>query len=125
MKSTDSAQYGVCVFRDTGLDDTAHVEFSRRLGELDDVKRYMVGGRKLRYQYYELFDAGNLDAENNLLDPDSPRAHANRVSLSPPPLLLLTPLSPILFSRRRIPICARGAREKRKAGDCLSGERPY
>lgn len=45
----------------------------------------MVGGRKLRYQYYELFDAGNVDAENNLLDPESPRAHANRVSIPPPP----------------------------------------
>ncbi|SPO07495.1 uncharacterized protein DNG_10189 [Cephalotrichum gorgonifer] len=71
-------KYGVCVFRNTGLDDTAHVEFSRRLGDLDDVKRYLQGGRKLRYEYYELFDAGNLDEENNLLDPDSPRAHANR-----------------------------------------------
>jgi hypothetical protein len=69
------------VFRSTNLDDKTHVEFSRRLGELDDIKRYMVGGRKPRYAYYELFDAGNVDNEGHVLDPDSPRAQFGKVSI--------------------------------------------
>lgn len=67
----------MCVFRKTDLTDDAHVEFSKRLGELDNVKRYL-SGRKLRYDHVELFDAGNLDEENNIIDPNSPRAHQNR-----------------------------------------------
>ncbi|KAL1879104.1 hypothetical protein VTK73DRAFT_7328 [Phialemonium thermophilum] len=72
------AKYGFCVFRRTSLTDDSHVAFSKRLGELDNVKRYLQGGRKLRYQHLELFDAGNLDENNKIIDPDSPRAHANR-----------------------------------------------
>lgn len=72
-------QYGVCVFRRTGLDDEAHIAFSRRFGELDNIRRYMVGGRKPRYKHYELFDAGNVDENGNVLDPESPRAHYGRV----------------------------------------------
>ncbi|KAL7622144.1 hypothetical protein AAE478_007646 [Parahypoxylon ruwenzoriense] len=73
------AKYGVCVFRNTGLDDEAHVKFSERFGELDNIRRYLMGGRKPRYEYYELFDAGNIDGESNtILDPESARAHSNR-----------------------------------------------
>lgn len=72
-------QYGVCVFRNTGLTDESHVAFSRRFGELDNIRRYLVGGRKPRYGLYELFDAGNLTEDNqNVLAPDSVRAHSNR-----------------------------------------------
>ena len=39
----------------------------------------MTGDRKLRYQYYELFDAGNIDDDGNVLDPNSPRAHYGKV----------------------------------------------
>ena len=74
------AIYGVLVFRNTGLDDTAHVEFSRRFGDLDDIKPYMTNGRKPRFPYYELFDAGNLDDEGEVLKPDSVRAHYGKVS---------------------------------------------
>ncbi|EMC99749.1 hypothetical protein BAUCODRAFT_145130 [Baudoinia panamericana UAMH 10762] len=69
------AKYGFLVLRDTGLDDTTHVEFSRRFGELDDIRPYMTGGRKPRYEYYELFDAGNVDADGKPLAVDSPRSH--------------------------------------------------
>ncbi|KAL2393257.1 Alpha-ketoglutarate-dependent 2,4-dichlorophenoxyacetate dioxygenase [Exophiala dermatitidis] len=69
------AKYGVCVFRNTGLDDASHIEFSKRIGELDTMKRYMTDGRKPRYGFYELFDAGNIDDEGGVLDPNSPRAH--------------------------------------------------
>ncbi|KAF2258547.1 Clavaminate synthase-like protein [Lojkania enalia] len=59
-------------------DDTAHVEFSRRLGELDDIRPYMKYGRKMRYEYYELFDAGNIDESGNIIDPNSAKAqHQN------------------------------------------------
>ncbi|KAH9904672.1 taurine catabolism dioxygenase [Xylariomycetidae sp. FL2044] len=71
-------KYGVCVFRDTKLDDTSHVDFSRRFGELDDVKPYMKGDRKLRYQYYELFDAGNIDDDGGVLGIDSARSHYSK-----------------------------------------------
>ncbi|CAI4213639.1 unnamed protein product [Parascedosporium putredinis] len=71
-------EYGVCVLRNTGLDDAAHVEFSKQLGELDNIKRFIHPGRKMRYAHYELFDASNLDENNELLDLNSPRAHANR-----------------------------------------------
>ncbi|ORY04483.1 alpha-ketoglutarate-dependent 2,4-dichlorophenoxyacetate dioxygenase [Clohesyomyces aquaticus] len=56
------------------MDDTAHVEFSRRLGDLDDIRPYMTAGRKMRYAYYELFDAGNVDEEGKVIDPNSPKA---------------------------------------------------
>lgn len=73
-------QYAFCIFRNTGLDDTDHVKFSERLGELDNVKRFITGDRTLRYQYYELFDAGNIADDGSLLDPNSARGHTNRVS---------------------------------------------
>ncbi|KAH8883813.1 alpha-ketoglutarate-dependent 2,4-dichlorophenoxyacetate dioxygenase [Thozetella sp. PMI_491] len=72
------AKYGVCVFRKTGMDDDAHVAFSRHLGELDNIGRYIGPGRKLRYPQIELFDAGNLDENNQIIDPNSVRAHGNR-----------------------------------------------
>lgn len=69
------AKYGVCVFRDTNLDDESHVAFSRRFGELDDIKPYIKGDRKMRFAFYELFDAGNIDEDGGVLSPDSARAH--------------------------------------------------
>ncbi|OAA57943.1 Taurine catabolism dioxygenase TauD/TfdA [Niveomyces insectorum RCEF 264] len=68
-------KYGFLVFRATGLDDDSHVAFSRRLGDLDDIGRYLTPGRKLRYRHIELFDAGNVDEHGRLLHPDSARAH--------------------------------------------------
>ena len=67
------------VFRSTSLSDAAHVSFSRRFGDLDDIRPYMTNGRKPRYEFYELFDAGNIDADTgNVLDPSSPRAQYNK-----------------------------------------------
>ncbi|KAF2875210.1 alpha-ketoglutarate-dependent 2,4-dichlorophenoxyacetate dioxygenase [Massariosphaeria phaeospora] len=76
------AKYGVCVFRNTGMDDTAHVEFSRHLGDLDDIRPYMKSGRKMRYEYYELFDAGNVDEEGQVIDPNSPKAQYQKARLN-------------------------------------------
>ncbi|KAI0429060.1 alpha-ketoglutarate-dependent 2,4-dichlorophenoxyacetate dioxygenase [Xylaria sp. FL1042] len=76
------AKYGVCVFRKTGLTDAAHVSFSRRFGELDTVKRYMPPGRKPRYGFFELFDAGNVstDEPSSHTTPDTPGDTTNDTS---------------------------------------------
>lgn len=72
-------QYGVVVFRSTGLTDEGHIAFSRKFGELDDVKPYISAGRKHRLKYPELFDVSNVDADGSILDPESPRGQANKV----------------------------------------------
>ncbi|KAF3765518.1 taurine catabolism dioxygenase [Cryphonectria parasitica EP155] len=72
------AKYGFAVFRNTNLTDDSHVAFSRRLGELDNIARYITPGRKLRYTQLELFDASNLDGDGAVVPSDSPRAHYNR-----------------------------------------------
>lgn len=71
-------KYGFVIFRNTGLDDKGHVDFSWKLGDLDNIKRFISGDRKLRYQYYELFDAGNIADDGSVLDPTSTRAHHNK-----------------------------------------------
>ena len=55
------------------------MEFSRRFGDLDDIRPYLTAGRKLRYDYLELFDAGNIDENGGVLDPDAPRSHYGKV----------------------------------------------
>lgn len=60
-------KYGICVFRKTGLTDKTHVDFSRRFGELDTIKKYMIGGRKPCYEHYKLFDTGNINEEGTFL----------------------------------------------------------
>ncbi|OAP64707.1 hypothetical protein AYL99_00679 [Fonsecaea erecta] len=49
-------QYGVVVFRGTNLTDEAHLDFTRRFRELDDVKPYISAGRKNRLRYDEQFE---------------------------------------------------------------------
>lgn len=60
------------------MDDDQHVAFSSKIGELDNVRRYLTGGRKLRYKHVELFDAGNVDEEGKPIDPVAPRSHYNK-----------------------------------------------
>jgi alpha-ketoglutarate-dependent 2,4-dichlorophenoxyacetate dioxygenase len=59
-------QYGVCVYRATGLTDETHVAFSRRFGELEFAPRFF-GTQVPRFKHPELFDAGNLDVSGNIL----------------------------------------------------------
>jgi alpha-ketoglutarate-dependent 2,4-dichlorophenoxyacetate dioxygenase len=59
-------EYAVCVFRATGLDDEAHIRFSRLLGALEHAPQALAGKIR-RFQHPELFDAGNLDAHGNIL----------------------------------------------------------
>ena len=66
------SQYGVTVWRSTGLSDETHVAFSRIFGHLEVAKH---NGRKVRYSHEELFDAGNLDGEGNIITSDMVRLH--------------------------------------------------
>lgn len=71
-------QYGVAVLRKTNLTDSTHIALAQRFGELDDVKPYNQAGRKNRLAYDELFDVGNIEADNTIVSPTSPRAQANK-----------------------------------------------
>ena len=73
-------QYGVVVCRRTSLTDEQHIEFSKKFGELDDVKPYIAAGRTHRLNHDELFDVSNVEADGTILDPDSARGQSNRVS---------------------------------------------
>jgi alpha-ketoglutarate-dependent 2,4-dichlorophenoxyacetate dioxygenase len=58
--------YAVCVFRNTALTDESHIAFSYQLGKLEFAPSFFGKGVK-RFKYPELFDAGNLDADGNIL----------------------------------------------------------
>jgi alpha-ketoglutarate-dependent 2,4-dichlorophenoxyacetate dioxygenase len=60
-----AAQWGVLVFRDTGLDDESHIAFSRIFGHIELAP--LRSGRPSRMTYRELFDASNLDADGQIL----------------------------------------------------------
>ncbi len=66
-------EWGVCVFRDTGLSDEGHVAFSRIFGELFAAPR--MGGARVRLPLPELFDAGNLDLDGNINADEMLRLH--------------------------------------------------
>jgi len=68
------ARYGVCVFRGTALTDESHIAFSRLLGDLEQAPR-LFGGARTRFRYPELFDAGNLDVEGNILQDERRRTY--------------------------------------------------
>jgi alpha-ketoglutarate-dependent 2,4-dichlorophenoxyacetate dioxygenase len=57
-------RYGVCVYRNTGLTDEQHVEFSRNFGYLERVPARE--GVKMRLPFRELFDASNLNLEGEI-----------------------------------------------------------
>ena len=42
---------------------------------------YTKVGRQNRLAYDELFDVSNVELDGSLLDPDSPRAQANKVGM--------------------------------------------
>jgi len=60
-------EYAVCVFEDAGLGDAGHVAFSRLFGDLEMAPRITSTGRGPRCSLPELFDAGNIDADGNVL----------------------------------------------------------
>jgi alpha-ketoglutarate-dependent 2,4-dichlorophenoxyacetate dioxygenase len=56
--------YGVTVWRNTGMSDENHVEFSRNFGYLERVPQRE--GMKMRLPFRELFDASNLNVEGDI-----------------------------------------------------------
>jgi alpha-ketoglutarate-dependent 2,4-dichlorophenoxyacetate dioxygenase len=66
-------KWGVTVWRDTGLDDESHVAFSRIFGHLELAPA--PANRKPRFPHRELFDAGNLNADGEIIADDMLRLH--------------------------------------------------
>ena len=67
-------RYAVCVFRATGMNDAAHIAFSYQLGKLEHAPR-LFGKKFARFDKPELFDAGNLDANGQILADDRRRVY--------------------------------------------------
>ncbi|HSG56647.1 MAG TPA: TauD/TfdA family dioxygenase [Paracoccaceae bacterium] len=57
-------KWGVTVWRNTGMNDEQHVEFSRNFGYLERVP--LREGGTYRLPFRELFDASNLNAEGEI-----------------------------------------------------------
>jgi len=71
-------RFGVTIYRDTGLDDRRHVEFSRQLGELEHVPKFSGPKTVPRFAYSELFDAGNTDKDGNIVQKNTRRWWYNK-----------------------------------------------
>lgn len=56
--------WGITVWRDTGMNDDQHVEFSRNFGFLERVPQRE--GARYRLQHRELFDASNLNVDGEI-----------------------------------------------------------
>jgi alpha-ketoglutarate-dependent 2,4-dichlorophenoxyacetate dioxygenase len=63
-------EWGVTVWRDTGLDDESHVAFSRMFGELFSAPSMLA---KSRFALPEIFDAGNLDRQGEIVTDERTR----------------------------------------------------
>ncbi|KAJ5925466.1 alpha-ketoglutarate-dependent 2-4-dichlorophenoxyacetate dioxygenase [Penicillium verhagenii] len=72
------SKYGVCVFRNTALDDAHHVAFATQFGELDDVTPYISGGRAHRLSDVRLFDVSNIDLDGMVFPIDNVRREWNK-----------------------------------------------
>jgi len=57
-------KWGVTIWRNTGLTNETHIEFSRIFGHLERVPE--MPGRPLRTGHRELFDASNLTADGQI-----------------------------------------------------------
>ena len=58
-------KWGITVWRNTGLTDEGHVEFSRNFGYLEKVPK-RPDGMAMRLPFRELFDASNLNLEGEI-----------------------------------------------------------
>jgi alpha-ketoglutarate-dependent 2,4-dichlorophenoxyacetate dioxygenase len=71
------SEYGVCIYRDTGLTDDTHVWFSRLFGNLwtvnGQVKRMSATAGTPRFASPYLFDAGNLTADGAITRDETSR----------------------------------------------------
>lgn len=57
-------KYGVTIWRNTGMNDEQHVDFSRNFGYLERVPKRE--NMKMRLPFRELFDASNLNLEGEI-----------------------------------------------------------
>lgn len=67
------------MFRHAKLNDELHIQFSERLGELDDVLPHIQAGRPFRFKHKELFDVGNIEQDDSLVKPGSHRWYYGKV----------------------------------------------
>jgi alpha-ketoglutarate-dependent 2,4-dichlorophenoxyacetate dioxygenase len=58
-------RWGVCVYRNTGLDNESHIAFSRIFGHLELAPS--MQGRPPKFGHRELFDAGNLGPDGQII----------------------------------------------------------
>ena len=76
--------YGILLFKKTGLDNERHIAWAENYGELDSILQFVPRGAKTRLApYYELWDAGNLDVNGNIIPGDTRQYEYNKVH-SPP-----------------------------------------
>ena len=61
-------RFGVLIFRNTGIDDQGHLDFSASLGELDSLAKY-TSQKDVVYRTGSpmLYDAGNIDMQGNII----------------------------------------------------------
>lgn len=65
-------EWGVTVWRDTGLDDASHVAFSHIFGNLFSAPSMLA---KSRFTLPEMFDAGNLDQQGEIVGDERTRLY--------------------------------------------------
>jgi len=70
--------FGVTVYRNTGLDDLRHIQFSRQLGDLERVPKFSGPNVPDRFGYPELFDAGNTTLDGKIIKEGSRRWFYNK-----------------------------------------------
>jgi alpha-ketoglutarate-dependent 2,4-dichlorophenoxyacetate dioxygenase len=68
------SEWGVTVWRNTGLTDETHIAFSRTFGQLELAPA--PNGRPFRHKHRELFDASNLDPSGNINQDELVRLHS-------------------------------------------------
>lgn len=66
-------RWGVCVYRDTGLDNEGQIAFSRIFGHLERAP--VVKGKERRFDIPELFDASNLTRDGEIIVDDNTILH--------------------------------------------------
>lgn len=71
-------KFGVTVYRNTGLDDQSHVAFSYQLGKLEMCPKLGGPNQPPRFSEPELFDAGNMDRDGNIIKKSTRRWWYNK-----------------------------------------------
>ncbi|KAH8678632.1 putative alpha-ketoglutarate-dependent 2,4-dichlorophenoxyacetate dioxygenase [Tricladium varicosporioides] len=68
-------QYGVIIFRKTGLDNERHIAFSKQLGNELEINPFYNGRQNDRVGEPLLFDVSNIELDGALVKPDTRRWH--------------------------------------------------